>query len=146
MNARVTCPVSVFSLHHFPKSIMHLSWRAGSSFTSNARWCRIRCTSALHSRDSYQRQIWTFGMNKPTHSKTLGFFFQMQTPILLLFLAKPSVRLNIVSFGSYFLCSSLPILTFTDIWMAKKYLIRKYLNKLQGGSNWTNQVKLQFLL
>lgn len=50
-----TCPVSVFSLHHFPRSIRHLSWRAGSNLTSMARWWRILWTSARHSRESYMR-------------------------------------------------------------------------------------------
>ena len=50
-----TCPASVFSLHHFPRSIRHLSWRAGSNLTSMARWWRILWTSARHSLESCMR-------------------------------------------------------------------------------------------
>lgn len=69
-----TCPVSVFSLHHLPRSIRHLSWSAGSSLTSMARWCRIRWTSARHSRESYIRTSkasWRYQNQTPDNARKL---------------------------------------------------------------------------
>lgn len=146
MNAIVTCPLSVFSLHHFPKSIMHLSWRAGSSFTSKARWCRIRWTSVLHSRDNYRRQIWTFVMNKPTQPNIFGgFFFHKQIPILQLGQTQCQAKTLSPLSLTFFAVPFQFLLSLIFEWL-KGYLIRKYLNKSQEGSNWTNWVKLQFLL
>lgn len=44
-----TWPVSVFSLHHFPRSVIQRFWSSGSSFMSKALWCKILWTSTLHS-------------------------------------------------------------------------------------------------
>lgn len=44
-----TCPVSVFSLHHLPRSVMQRFWSSGSNFTSRALWWRILWTSTLQS-------------------------------------------------------------------------------------------------
>ncbi len=48
-NSVCTCPVSVFSLHHLPRSVMQRFWSSGSNFTSRALWWRILWTSTLQS-------------------------------------------------------------------------------------------------
>lgn len=50
-------PASVFSLHHFPRSVRQRDWRSGSSFTSSALWWRILWTSTLQSLESWWRRI-----------------------------------------------------------------------------------------
>lgn len=47
-----SCPASVFSLHHFPRSVIQRLCSSGSSFTSSALWWRILCTSTLQSLES----------------------------------------------------------------------------------------------
>lgn len=54
-----SCPASVFSLHHFPRSVMQRLCSSGSSFTSRALWWRILCTSTLQSRESCRRTTMT---------------------------------------------------------------------------------------